>query len=352
MDSSEKKILLCNNIPAEAQEIQSFLSSWGYDAQIANPDQDLLDQIEEQAPAIILIEMQYPPAGIVCVKEIQAQPEFAHIPILFMTEDSSEETTVMVLSSGAHDLIFRPLKVAELTVRLEKILELVEARNQLHQANARLQKERNILARYFSDDFIESVMEEKISPRLGGDFVEASILFFDIRGSTTIAEIIHAEKFSEFLSRIFKDLMDIVFVFRGSVNRLEGDGMLATFGCPEQYPDYGLAAVRTALAIRDYICEYNLSPPDYLDQPLAAGIGIASGRIFAGNIGSDRKMEYTVLGDSVNTAARLQELTKKVETDILIDGATRDLLEDRLKVRQIAINQVRGKLKTLDIFAL
>ena len=143
--------------------------------------------------------------------------------------------------------------------------------------------------------------------------------------------------------------MDIIFKNHGSVNKLLGDAILATFGCPYNYENDALNAVKTVIEIRQTVDLFNSTKPDYLKNNIEFGIGVATGNVFAGNIGSFRRMEYTVIGDSVNIASRLESLTKKIPNDNLIDGNTAAEVKDFAELKRIGNTTVRGKKKTVEI---
>ncbi len=188
--------------------------------------------------------------------------------------------------------------------------------------------------------------------KLTGTHLNASMLFFDLRGSTTIAEKLEPMIFSEFLSELFTDIMDLIYGNGGTVNKIMGDGIFATFGCPETTGDDAYQCTKTALQIREYLNTFNDVRPSYLEHEIKCGIGISTGKVFAGNIGSIRRMEYTVLGDAVNTASRLESLTKDIGHDILIDGNTYNILKDRINIETTEISHVKGKTEVLKIFKL
>lgn len=235
------------------------------------------------------------------------------------------------------------------------ITERKTAELQLNQALHDLQKskeERGRLERFFSRDILDHVLERKIEDKLGGNRQFATIVFFDLRGSTAIAEKLDPGVFAEFLSMIHTDIMDLVYGNHGSVNKLIGDGILATFGVPSSAGNDALNAARCAVQIREYMKVFNEVRPDYLTAPVEFGIGIASGEVFAGNTGSVRRMEYTVLGDAVNLAARLDSIAKAARVDIIIDGTTRNLLSEHVRVQRVRLDRVRGRMQKVEIFFL
>jgi len=212
--------------------------------------------------------------------------------------------------------------------------------------------ERKLLTPYFSQDVIKKIMEGGLSNSLSGENLKATILFLDIRRFTTISENMEPATVADLLNRIFTDIMDLVFSHGGSVNKMMGDAILATFGCPVSTAKDAENAADCALSIRDTIAFFNQVKPAYLDSDIQIGIGIATGKVFAGNIGSYRRMEYTVIGDVVNTASRLQTLTKELQCEILIDLETSLGISERFRRTKKEVSSVRGKAKEIEIFSL
>jgi adenylate cyclase len=144
--------------------------------------------------------------------------------------------------------------------------------------------------------------------------------------------------------------MDLVLSYKGSVNKIIGDALLATFGCPVRGKNDARNAVECALAIRDTLRFFNDTKPAYLTTDISIGMGIATGPVFAGTIGSYRKMEYTVIGDTVNVASRLETLTKQTRFDLIVDSKTRELAGPDLLVKKLQVTRVRGRTKPMEIF--
>lgn len=208
-----------------------------------------------------------------------------------------------------------------------------------------------LLSRYLGDELVDFVRETGRNP-LGADMRKATILFFDIRNSTGIAEAAGPEDFAAFLNDILVDVMDLVCGAKGSVNKLVGDGLLATFGCPLPSGDDAFRAASCALEIRKYLELYNDVRPSWLAKPVRAGVGIATGRVFAGVIGSVRRQEYTVLGDPVNVASRLEALTKQFDYDILVDEGTHEEIARRIECVKILDGRLRGREKPLSVYGI
>lgn len=352
--SHPDRILIIEDDPDQRSLLRNYMGMMGYESRAAENGEEALAMLDEFRPTVVLLDLYLPSMpGMQVLQEIASRPATEDVPVLIMSADNSEETMIVALSSGASDYIVKPLRMAELTPKLQNQIELYKSRRALKGLNEKLEREKSLLSRYFSMDVVEKILSEEISPRLGGQRLPASMLFFDIRNSTGIAEHLDPEVFSDFLSMVLTDVMDLVFGSMGSVNKLTGDGLLATFGCPSPTDHDARNALSCALRIRDYIQIFNNSRPEYLRDPLGIGIGIATGEIFAGNVGSYRRMEYTVLGDGVNLASRLEALNKELHTTILLDEATlRAAGSDGFIVRDAGLIQIRGKEEQVKVYSL
>jgi adenylate cyclase len=333
--------------------LKQYVSLMGYEVRVAAGGQEGLDIFFEWRPDLVITDIHMPDVtGLMVLKKIKEHAEMIDVPVIIISSDASEEMLVVALSTGASEFMAKPIRIAELTPKIQKEIELKKYKEKLIELTEKLNREKMGLSKFFSDDLAQKIISQEILPELGGTQLEATIMFFDIRGSTSLGEILEPKIFAEFLSSIFTDTMDLVFKHKGSVNKLLGDGMLATFGCPVPTDEDALNCVRCALDIRSYLTQFNDVRPDYLPDPISVGVGIATGTVFAGNVGSSRRLEYTVIGDSVNLAARLQTLNKRLGSDIVMDGATRDKIGDVIPVAQRYRAQVRGKNNEVLVYRL
>ena len=167
-------------------------------------------------------------------------------------------------------------------------------------------------------EIAEEVLKSKGSARLGGTRQPVSILFSDIRSFTAISEQYPAERIVEFLNDYFKLMVHEIFAEQGTLDKFMGDGIMAVFGAPISRPDDPVRAVRAALGMRRGLRRFNAQQRERGAVEIEIGIGISHGESISGNIGSEQRMEYTVIGDSVNLASRLEGLTKNYPYKILI----------------------------------
>jgi len=215
-----------------------------------------------------------------------------------------------------------------------------------------IQSHYRALERYFPSDIARSILSNESGCELNGGHMDITALFFDLRSSTKIAESLEPLLFSEFLSQLFTDIMDLIYGNGGSVNKMLGDGLLATFGPPSPSPNDAKMAIVSAVQIIEHLDTFNDVRPEYLKEPIKAGIGIASGRVFAGFVGSVRRMEYTVLGDAVNIAARLEAATKELNTPIAIDEESVRLAGDGFDTVFLERLTLRGRKEPIGVYGI
>ena len=350
---SQTNILMIDADLVQLEKTKVFLQNAGYSVSITQSGNEALNLLTEKETNLILIDLViHDKASIEVMRALRSKEGLKDIPILVTSQDVSEEIVVAVLSEGADDLISKPISMAQLLPKIQNHIELASVRKKMKEMNAQLIREKRILSRYFSMELIEKILNEEISPELGGQKIVASSMFIDIRNSTGIAERLDPSIFSDFISKISSDLIDIIFQHRGAVIKFTGDGLLASFGCPVSTDQDARASVLCAYDIQKYVIDYNQKLPDFLPGGLHIGIGIARGEIFAGNIGSEQHMEYTVLGDSVNLAARLQSFTKKLNTTVLMDKETLEHAKDLSYIERVGFASVRGKTEQVELFKI
>jgi PAS domain S-box-containing protein len=250
---------------------------------------------------------------------------------------------------GYHGLIRTRMELVESFVAFFN--QLKEERRQIRKQRKHMITDTMLLNQYLGEDIIDYIRKTGTNP-LGTKKQKVTVLFFDIRNSTGIAEKLEPEIFAEFLNDILKDIMDLVYGCKGSVNKLTGDGLMATFGAPLQTGQDALNAVDAAQEIYHYLRTFNDVRPEYLKEPVTAGIGIATGTVFAGVIGSVRRQEYTVLGDAVNVASRLENLTRRSAEKVLMDEATYHEAGKVFPCRKAFTGRVRGRTGSIQVYGL
>lgn len=215
---------------------------------------------------------------------------------------------------------------------------------------SREKRMKNAMYRYMTPGVAEQVMALGEDALLEGERKEVTILFSDIRGYTTLTENLEASEVVKLLNQYFETMVEAVFNHEGTLDKFIGDALMAVFGAPLPLENHALMAVETALDMRRRLREFNLSRPT--ESKFKIGIGISSGEVVSGNIGSQKRMDYTVIGDGVNLSSRLEAITKQYGCDIILSEFTYRLCGDRIWVRELDKVRVKGKQQGVSIYEL
>ena len=211
---------------------------------------------------------------------------------------------------------------------------------------------KSTLYRYMTPGVAERVMALGDDVLMKGERKDVTVLFSDIRGYTTLTENLEADKVVEMLNAYFETMVEAVFNFEGTLDKFIGDALMAVFGAPLPLSNHAWAAVQSALDMRRRLAQFNRERINLGQPEIRFGIGISSGEVVSGNIGSQRKMEYTVIGDGVNLSSRLEGVTKEYGCDIVISEYTYSLCQDKIWVRELDRTQVKGKSQPVNLYEL
>jgi adenylate cyclase len=202
-------------------------------------------------------------------------------------------------------------------------------------------KLRTTFGKYMTSSVLEHLLAGKVA--LGGESLEVTILFTDIRSFTTISEKMHPQRLVALLNEYFTEMVGIVMQEEGVVDKYIGDAIMAVFGAPVPKKEDPANAVRAAVRMRRALVELNGRLKARGLPSLHTGIGIHTGEVVAGNIGSEKRMEYTVIGDAVNLASRLETSTKELGVNVLISEDTYARTKDVIEVRPVREITVKGR---------
>ncbi|HEY6881845.1 MAG TPA: adenylate/guanylate cyclase domain-containing protein [Polyangiales bacterium] len=204
--------------------------------------------------------------------------------------------------------------------------------------------------RLLSPAIAEQVVSGKMEVAKGGELRETTVLFSDIRGFTSMSESRDAQEIVDMLNEYFEQMVEIVFRYEGTLDKFVGDEIMALYGSPVRHQDDPVRAVRTALDMLEVLDQWNKERVARGQVPVHIGIGINTGDVVAGYLGSSKALEYTVIGDSVNVGARLCSAAKPGQ--ILVSEATERLLGGAFELQEQAPIPLKGKSKPLRIYAV
>jgi adenylate cyclase len=216
---------------------------------------------------------------------------------------------------------------------------------------SREKRMKTTMYRYMTPGVAERVMALGEDALMVGERKEVTILFSDIRGYTSLTEDLEASDVVALLNQYFETMVEAVFSHEGTLDKFIGDALMAVFGAPLPLrQNHAWMAVKSALDMRHRLKEFNQSRPN--EPQIRIGIGMSSGEVVSGNIGSQKRMDYTVIGDGVNLSSRLEQLTKIYGCDIILSEMTYELCSDKIWVRELDKVRVKGKRKAVSIYEL
>ena len=215
-----------------------------------------------------------------------------------------------------------------------------------------LLKTEHAFGRYVSEHVVKQILDNPDKLKLGGDQKTLTVLFSDVVGFTTIAEQLKPVKLVEQLNEYLDRMSEVILHHDGTLDKFVGDAIIAFWGAPIEQPKH---AERACMAALDYVEELKKLKEEWKQQKkhlFDARIGIHTGKMIVGNIGSSKRFDYTVIGDAVNLGARLEGVNKHFGTNILISGETYQIVKKKVEAREIDLLTVKGKTKPVRVYEL
>ncbi|MBF0352848.1 MAG: response regulator [SAR324 cluster bacterium] len=361
-------ILIVDDDPQVIQQVQILLDEFGYETAFISRPRFLFQRLESKRFDLILMDIGMPDIdGLTLLKQLKAHDLFNKIPVIMLTGEDDENFVTTCFESGATDYINKPVSRSILEARIKtaitahQAMELLE--NKVEERTIELQRTNDFLGNicgelerinksfqiFVPKQFVDRILSEQFIQ--AGDYEEEilSILFADIRSYTNIAEQMSSEQIFQFLNGFYSLTEPLISKNHGFVDKFIGDAIMALFDQELS----GVNAVRAAVDIQHETQDYNEFRRK-LDQPqIQLGIGINTGPVMVGTLGSDTRMNSTVIGDPVNLASRLEALTKKYNARILLSHHTRaELKDENFLIREIDSVRVRGKNQTVGIYEI
>ena len=341
------KILVADDDWLNRDLLETYLTHAGCTVVTFPNGEEAWEGIQEEPVDLALLDVRMPKLdGISLCERIKQNPNLGFIPVIMVTAFDEEEERLRAIEAGADDFIGKPYSSVVLLTRVRSLLGSKRLRDELEDRNKLL---RQVLNRYVDSELADVILTDpERHLRLGGENRFLTILFADLRGFTSFTESNPADKVVETLNAIFTQLTEVVFKHGGTFDKYLGDAVMAFYGAPFEQEDDVERALRTALEMRERFAK--LMEENTLAASLGGlGIGVHAGEVIVGNIGSEQMMDYTVIGDSVVIARRLQEIARPGE--ILISEDTYQIVPQAQVSEQIT-QRLPGRSGEITIYSL
>ena len=333
--------------------------------------------LRKDLPDVIVLDRNMPNmSGDECIRILKQDDDWKKIPVLFLTAQTDIKQLVLGLAKlGADDYLPKPFDFDELAARVKVMVRIKQAEDESRRLNKDLElsliqqqkafeelkttkmrlaeteaaaKLTAVFEKFVPKEFIKRIAPDGLEYLKFGkadtDFI--SILFCDIRSFTSLSEKMTPQELVDFLNDFFKRMTAPISQNKGFVDKFIGDCVMALFSLPEEpNATEALNSVMAAIGMQEQIDSFNIDNNRSGDNLLRVGVGIHSGPVIIGTVGSEERMESTVTGDTVNLAARLEGLTKFYRSKILISQSTHDFIqpESNIEFRELDLVQVKGQ---------
>jgi len=335
------KLLVIDDNKVNRIVLSRNLEQQGHVVETAENGEEGLKKIRTQSFDLVLLDIEMPVMdGFQVLEACLNDVDLRQIPIIMTSAMDEIDAMVRCVELGAEDYLTKPVNAVLLRARVNASLEKKRLRDE----------QRKLFRTFATKEVAEELLRTGFS--LGGKKITASILFADIRSFTTIAESLDPSETIDMLNRYFGSMFDAINANNGTVNQMVGDGLMAVFGAPIHFEQHREYAVRAALQMLKQLQVFNEQQAGQNKTQLKIGIGIASGEIIAGYIGTQSRATYTCIGDIVNLASRIEEHTKVALRPLLIDDDTRKGLGDSYKLEDLGPTLFRGKQHLVNVFSV
>lgn len=317
------------------------LEQQGHEAAFAEHGRQALAMLAAEDFDLILLDIDMPEMnGYQVLEHLAADVHRRDLPVIMISAVDEIDSVVRCIEMGAEDYLTKPFNPVLLKARVDASLEKKRLRDE----------QRALFCKFASDEVVEELLNSGFS--LGGRLVEATVLFSDIRSFTTIAESTSPQDTIELLNDYFSLMFEAIAGEGGVVNQMIGDGLMCLFGAPLPLEDHHRRAVRSARRMMELVGDFNKNQVESNRVQIRIGIGIASGPVVAGCVGTQQRATYTCIGDTVNLAARLETHTKVVGQPILIEENTYLGLNGDMAVVPQGEVTLKGKTRAVKVFSV
>lgn len=356
----EGTILIVDDNEMNRDLLSRQLKKQGYACESAENGRLAIEKMHMHRFDLVLLDVIMPEMdGFETLEEIKGADELRYIPVIMVSSLDDMDNIVRCIEIGAEDYLPKPPDPVLLRARVSACLEkkrlidqVIESRKRLKELNEALDVRnrliRDTFGRYLSDEIVENILETPAGLKLGGEKRETTILISDLRGFTSIAERLSPEDVVAMINIYLEIMTDIILKYNGTIDEFIGDAILVIFGAPVQRDDDPIRAVACAIEMQTAMEEVNRRNREAGYPEVVMGIGINTGSVIVGNIGSRKRTKYAVVGRNVNLTSRIESYT--VGGQIFVSQSTVDACGKILRIDNAIEVMPKGVQKPITIY--
>ena len=317
------------------------LEQFGHRITFAENGRQALEVLRNRPADLVLLDIEMPEMnGYQTLEALRAEPKLRDIPVVMMSSVDEVDRVAQCIEMGAEDYLFKPVNAVLLRARVAASLEKKHLRDQ----------QRELFRKFATAEVAEELLATGFA--LGGKHVDATVMFSDIRSFTGLAESLPPAETIDLLNSYYTLMFDAIGSQGGIVNQIQGDGLMALFGAPLPHADHAERAVRAGLEMLELMAGFGREQAARGKPEIRIGVGIASGQVIAGYTGTERRVTYTCVGDTVNVAAHLEAHTKVLGQPILVDEHTRARLSSAVPVEDHGPVQFKTRAQPVRVYSI
>ncbi len=310
--------------------VTRYLERSGHQVVVASSGMEALSRLADRPVDVMLLDLIMPGMdGSEVLRRMKENPQLRSIPVIVISGNQDMDGIIECIEAGADDYLFKPFNPILLQARIKAGLERKSWHDTEEKYRHQLERSEKFIratfGRYVSDEIVENLLEEPEGLKLGGDLRQVTMLMSDIREFSTICERLPPDQVMRMLNNYLGVMTEIIIGHQGTIDEFIGDAILAIFGAPVQRTDDADRAVQCALDMQQAMIDINRGNRKEGLPDISMGIGVNTGDVITGNIGSEKRSKYGVVGHHVNLTARIESHTEGGE--ILISDSTLQLLE-------------------------
>jgi adenylate cyclase len=348
------RVLVADDCMVTQAMLSASLAEWGVEVVTASDGQQALDILTSpDPPRLALLDWMMPGySGPEVCEHVREQESSLYVYMLLLTSMGDKEHLIKGLKSGADDYLYKPFDPDELKLRLQAGARVIALQAELEEKNAIIEEKnkfvREVFGRFVTDEVAQQLLDTPEGLKLGGEKRTVTVMMSDLRGFTPMSDKLDPNQVVKLLNIYLSKMVDIIMKYGGTIDEFIGDAILVIFGAPlTESPEKDAArALACAIEMQQSMDEVNrlveeLNLKEQGIPDLGMGVGLNSGEVVVGNIGSEKRMKYSVVGSPVNLTARIESFT--LAGQVLMSGSTLELLSGRVRVD----GRLRVKVKGL-----